>query len=79
MKSIAHGYSKKQRGIENPLHIETPLGIINIYAGLKDTKGREIDVISITPSGDYSKVKLAGKSINRLIKLKQKDETRLRA
>ncbi len=71
MKSITYGYSKKQRGIDNPLHIETPLGIVNIYAGLIDLKGREIDVISIIPFGDYSKVKLAGKSTNRLIKIKQ--------
>lgn len=54
------------------LHIETPLGVINIRVGLHDRLGREVE--SITVKGDnYSgeqKVKRVGLANTRLIQLK---------
>jgi len=31
------------------LHVETPLGVINIQAGLIDSTGRRVDSITVTP------------------------------
>lgn len=41
MKSIAHN--------SGVLHVETPLGIINIRAGLADTQGRRVVAIETIP------------------------------
>ena len=35
-----------------PIHIETPLGIVNITPGLTDVRGRRVDSIEVIPSGD---------------------------
>ncbi len=32
------------------LHVETPLGIVNIRCGLSDMKGRPVDSIEVIPS-----------------------------
>ena len=42
MKSISH-----RQGI---LHVETPLGIVNIHVGLTDNKGRKVEAISMLPN-----------------------------
>lgn len=34
---------------ENCLHIETQLGIVNVYVGLHDLKGRRIESVEIIP------------------------------
>ena len=31
------------------LHVETPLGVINIRVGLVDSTGRRVDSITVTP------------------------------
>ena len=54
------------------VHIETPLGIINIRAGLSDQKGRKVDSIEILKN-EYvgeNKVRLDGYVNSRLIELK---------
>lgn len=54
------------------LHIETPLGIVNIRIGLIDKNGRSVEAIDILPNrgaGD-PKVKLIGRGISRLVQLK---------
>ncbi len=33
------------------LHVETPLGIVNIYAGLSDADGRSVDTVELIPTG----------------------------
>ena len=33
----------------NCLHIETSLGIVNIYTGLHDTEGRKVESVEIMP------------------------------
>lgn len=33
------------------LHVETPLGIVNIYAGLQDRHGRSVDAVEMIPTG----------------------------
>lgn len=33
------------------LHVETSLGIVNIYTGLSDTEGRRVEAIGIIPNG----------------------------
>jgi hypothetical protein len=52
------------------IHIETPLGIINIRPGLTDAKGRKVDSIEIIPD-DYHisgrRVYLDGHRNSRLI------------
>tara|TARA_R100001082_G_scaffold30763_1_gene15464 strand:- start:1124 stop:1333 length:210 start_codon:yes stop_codon:yes gene_type:complete len=67
MKTISHYNSKKL------LHIETPLGIINIRVGLTDRLGRSVDSIEVIPSNyaGQNKVKRSGLSNTRLIKLKK--------
>lgn len=42
MKSISH-----RRGI---LHVETPLGIVNIHVGLTDRRGRPVEAVSMLPN-----------------------------
>lgn len=34
------------------LHVETALGIVNIYLGLHDATGRAVERIEITPDAD---------------------------
>jgi hypothetical protein len=36
------------------IHIETPLGIVNIYPGLHDQKGRRVDRIEMLPNDHYA-------------------------
>ena len=67
-KALVYGYSKKQKGFENGLHIETPLGIINIFAGLQDRFGREAMNVVILPD---EKTKLTGSKNNIIVKLKK--------
>lgn len=42
MKSISH-----RDGI---LHVETPLGIVNIHVGLSDRNGRTVEAVSMIPN-----------------------------
>ena len=64
MKVIRH-----ERGC---LHVETPLGIVNIRVGLSDSKGRAVDSIVVVPDAfmDQPKVVLCGRSNTRLVRLK---------
>lgn len=61
MKSVEH-----MRGL---LHVETPLGIVNIRVGLSDAQGRKVDSIEIIPNAyaGEPKVELDGYSNSRLI------------
>ena len=54
------------------LHVETPLGVVNIRVGLHDFKGREVDSIEvIAPKyAGENKIKRSGYSNTRLIRLK---------
>ena len=54
------------------LHVETPLGVINIRAGLVDSAGRRVDSITITPdeiTGD-KKIVRRGYYNTRMVELK---------
>ena len=42
MKSIRHS--------NGTLHVETPLGIVNIRVGLSDSRGRRVDSIELIPN-----------------------------
>lgn len=46
MKRISH-----RNGV---LHIETPEGIINIYTGLHDDKGREVTTVEAIPDDRFA-------------------------
>lgn len=61
----------QQRGL---LHIETELGIVNIYCGLTDMKGRRVERVNIIPDNyiGENKVALRGWPGNRLVQLKSK-------
>ena len=64
MKTIRHS--------KGMLHVETPLGIVNITVGLHDMKGRRVDSIAViapTYSGEL-KVIRRGYGNTRLIELK---------
>ena len=41
------------------LHIETPLGIINIRVGLEDVEGRSVEAIEIIPNNFAGEPKVA--------------------
>ena len=51
------------------LHVETPLGIVNIRAGLTDGKGQRVDSIEILPNNYAGEptVSLDGYHNNRMI------------
>lgn len=54
------------------LHVETPLGVINIRAGLVDVAGRRVDSITVTPNeiiGD-KKIIRRGYYNTRMVELK---------
>lgn len=61
MKSMSH-----RRGI---LHVETPLGIVNIHVGLTDRRGRAVEAVSMLPNryAGEPKVIVSG---SRFIRLK---------
>jgi hypothetical protein len=50
------------------LHIETPLGIVNIRVGLADMRGREVESIEIMPENKVRRI--GGRPNVRLVKLK---------
>lgn len=58
----------------NVLHIETPLGIVNIRVGLRDSIGREVDSIEILENNSAPERRSVRRgSINvRLVQLKGK-------
>jgi len=64
--------AKVSKMLGGNLHIETELGIVNIYEGLKDVKGRKVNTIQVMPD-EYSgenKVKATPVKMIRLIQLK---------
>ena len=54
------------------VHIETPLGIVNIRCGLTDHRGRSVDSVEIIPDHyeGEPRVKRYGLSNTRLVQLK---------
>jgi hypothetical protein len=54
------------------LHVETPLGVINIRVGLVDSTGRRVDSITVTPDEltDGKKIIRRGYYNTRIIELK---------
>lgn len=53
MKRVSIGYRPNQA---NCLHVECPLGIINIYTGLTDHRGRAVVSVAMLPdqyAGEY--------------------------
>ena len=54
------------------LHVETPLGVINIRAGLVDSTGRRVDSITVTPEqcAGQKKIIRRGYYNTRMIELK---------
>lgn len=54
------------------VHVETPLGIVNIHVGLKDNRGRAVDSIEVIPNryAGEKKVIRSGYGNTRLIQLK---------
>jgi len=54
------------------LHVETPLGIVNIRVGLTDMRGRAVESIQVIPDGHAGEKKIIrrGYSNTRLIQLK---------
>ena len=54
------------------LHVETPLGIVNISVGLHDRKDREVESVEVLPSNAAGEKKVIrrGYANTRLIRLK---------
>lgn len=54
------------------LHVETPLGIINIRVGLQDVKGRNVESIEVIPSCYVGEPKIwrSGYANTRLIQVR---------
>ena len=65
MKTVSH-----RKGI---LHVETPLGIVNITVGLSDRSGHRVESIEVLPScyAGEPKVTRIGMCNTRLIELKK--------
>lgn len=65
VKTVVH-----RKGI---LHIETPLGIVNITLGLSDVSGRVVESIEVIPNkyAGELKVKRSGYGNTRLIQCKK--------
>jgi hypothetical protein len=64
MKTVVH-----RKGL---LHVETPLGIVNIHVGLHDRKSRRVEAITVS-GNNYAgepKVALRGYHNTRLVELK---------
>ena len=63
MKTIVHR--------DGLLHVETPLGIVNIRVGLSDFKGRKVESIEVIPNryAGEKKVTRKGYANTRLIEL----------
>jgi hypothetical protein len=54
------------------LHVETPLGIVNITVGLTDSRGRRVDAVQVIPDriiGD-KKIIRRGYYNTRMVELK---------
>ncbi len=53
------------------LHVETPLGIVNILVGLSDHKGRRVDAVQVIPNhyAGERKVVRRGYGNTRLVEL----------
>ena len=66
MRTIVHS-----KGL---LHIETPLGIVNIKVGLLDTKLRKVESVSVTPNSTCGDTRVVRRGIanTRLVELKGK-------
>lgn len=47
MRSIV--FTERNRS-DNLLHVETPLGIVNIRIGLRDATGRRVDSVEVIPN-----------------------------
>lgn len=64
-------YQKNITHKKGLLHVETPLGIVNIYVGMNDYKGRRVESIELCPDQylGENKVVLRG---SRFIELKTK-------
>ena len=61
-------------GSRNLLHVETPLGIVNITVGLRDFKGRAVDSIEVIPCSGAGEQKIVRRGLGntRLIQLKRR-------
>jgi hypothetical protein len=63
----------KTMSIKNGLlHVETPLGVINIRVGLMDSAGRRVDSVTVTPDEitDGKKIIRRGYYNTRMVELK---------
>ena len=57
-----------KRGVR-VIHVETPLGIVNIHLGLSDMKGRRVENIQMRPN-EYAGEPRVKKIGNRFVELK---------
>ena len=58
-----------RRGV---LHVEAPLGVVNIYTGLTDRLGRPVTTIEVSPDAyaGVPRVARRGPALVRLVQLK---------
>jgi hypothetical protein len=51
-------YGRKTRSVVagdgELVHVETPLGIVNVYTGLRDRHGRRVDAVEMIPNSDVA-------------------------
>jgi hypothetical protein len=54
------------------IHVETPNGIVNVYCGLHDRLGRDVDTVEVIPDNYPGErpVRISGGRYARLIRLK---------
>ena len=63
MKTIVHS--------KGTLHVETPLGIVNVHVGLQDARGRRVERVSMLPNRYAGEPKVVVQG-SRFIELKRK-------
>ena len=52
------------------IHIETPLGIVNIYPGLHDQRGRRVDAIEMIPNDRYAGERIVRRMGDKFVETK---------
>lgn len=58
------------KGGKTLIHVETPLGIVNIYLGLRDRLGRRVESVSMLPNGCCGEPRVAVVRNRRFVEFK---------
>lgn len=63
------GIKRVRAGKARVVHVETALGIVNVYLGLHDDKGRRVETVEIIPTAAVGGLRIERRG-RRLVELK---------